>query len=241
VRHVLNKAAGSPHRPSTFARSWFDLFHRSQLSVIRQAGVLFVHVPRTGGTSISQLLYGRNLPHVSLAFWHNVGGHSIQRLPSFSIIRSPVARIASAYRFIRSGGTSLRASSRHDPLGVRKLPSFAAFVDALALQPAYMQSYDVLRPQSEYVTDPSGRLLVDRLFSFEEIAQGAPNLRRWLGLDDIPVLKASQGDPPAVLVRTRQLIESLYEDDLRLHDSLRAESTQAELPPFLADAATPAL
>lgn len=221
IRHVLNKAGGGPQRPSIIGEAWFKLFHRAQLAKFKAAGVVFVHVPRTGGTSVCQLLYGQNVPHVSLAYLRKVGGEPIARLPSFSIIRSPISRIVSAYRFIRNGGTSLMACSRYDPLGVRRISTFDAFIEALARHPQHLRSYDVLRTQSEYVTDGSGRLLVDRLFSFEDVAEGSPDLLRWLGATAMPRLNASERLPLSMSADSIRLIETIYAEDLRLHDHIR--------------------
>ncbi|PKB14253.1 hypothetical protein B0I00_2885 [Novosphingobium kunmingense] len=221
IRHVLNKAGGGPHLPSIVGKAWFKLYHRTQLSRVKAAGVVFVHVPRTGGTSVGKVLYGQNLPHVSLAYLRRVGGEPLARLPSFSIIRSPTARIVSAYRFIRAGGTSLMACSRYDPLGLRRISTFDAFIEAIARHQHQLRSYDVLRAQSEYVTDSSGILLVDRLFAFEDVAQGSPDLHRWLGANDLPMLNASDHLPLSISANSRRLIETIYANDLQLHDRVR--------------------
>lgn len=103
IRHVVNRMGGSEYMPSPLARIWFATIRPGVFRSMRSAEVVFVHVPRTGGTSISQALYGRNLPHLSMAYYQALAGDKLAGLPSFAVIRDPIDRLASAYRFIRAG------------------------------------------------------------------------------------------------------------------------------------------
>jgi len=65
----------------------------------RRAGVLFVHVPKAAGTSISTALYGRFLGHYRLEEVRSFDPRLIETLPTFSVARNPWDRCLSAYRF----------------------------------------------------------------------------------------------------------------------------------------------
>ncbi|GAH07415.1 unnamed protein product, partial [marine sediment metagenome] len=57
------------------------------------------HIPRNGGTSINNALYGRFMGHYTardVRFW---APDLFGRLPSFAVTRNPWARLLSAYRF----------------------------------------------------------------------------------------------------------------------------------------------
>jgi hypothetical protein len=220
ARSAFNRLGGGPLSANFFSKVWFNLLRPGTLAALRQAGVIFIHIPRTGGTSIARALYGRNLPHVSLAFYRSLGKADIAALPSFAIVRSPADRIASSYRFLRAGGTSLIPSSRYDPLKLAKCGSLEAFLEALARRPDLIREYDALRPQNEYVSDAAGRVIVDRLFPFEEIASVNQALSDWLGIAEIPQMNESRGEPVVISTDARHLVEQLYGADVKLHEDV---------------------
>lgn len=217
IRHAVNRMGGSEYMPSPLARIWFATIRSGVFRSMRSAGVVFVHVPRTGGTSISQALYGRNLPHLSMAYYQALAGDKLAELPSFAVIRDPVDRLASAYRFIRAGGTSIIASSRYDPYGLAKAPSFDAFVRIIAAQPDCRKAYDTLRPQAAFVTGEDGRVLVDRLFAFDDLRNGHPELRAWVGTGVLPHINEAVATPIHCSAATHALIDRIYAEDRSLY------------------------
>jgi hypothetical protein len=228
VRHAINASGGSAHSASLIGKTWFRFLHRAPVQALIEAGIIFVHVPRTGGTSISALLYGRNLPHVSLSFYRSLGCRRIAELPSFSIIRCPTERLISSYRFLRAGGTGLMASSRYDPLGLGACGDFDSFVERLAAHPDRIRAYDALRPQSEFVTDTDGKVIITQLFAFGDVVAGSAGLREWLGSEAIPRLNASVNHPVAISGQTADKIKQLYSDDERLYRSVLEERSARE-------------
>lgn len=67
-----------------------------RLARIREAGVMFIHVPKNGGTSICDLLYGGIMMHETWRYYHHVAPALCRSLPSFAIWRDPVKRFVSA-------------------------------------------------------------------------------------------------------------------------------------------------
>src|SRR5579863_5494630 len=73
---------------------------------IRRRNLIFVHVPRVAGTSIARALYGpRCTRHYSIRYFKTVAPEFWARADSFALLRDPFDRFASAYAFVRGGGT----------------------------------------------------------------------------------------------------------------------------------------
>jgi hypothetical protein len=137
-------------------------------AAMRRRKLIFVHVPRAAGTSVVRALYGSGcIRHVSMRYYRAVHPRLAAQAQSFALLRDPIDRFLSAYNFVRRGGTpSCRLS------------------DAFAAQTAHIASVDdylsflegrrpldldfVMRPQSWFVCDRDGAVLVKRLFLYGE-------------------------------------------------------------------------
>ncbi|MEM8698597.1 MAG: sulfotransferase family 2 domain-containing protein, partial [Pseudomonadota bacterium] len=90
----------------------------------RRAGVIFVHVPKAAGSTISEALYRRSLGHFTAREMAAYDHTWFERLPSFAVLREPVERTYSAWRYVRTGGT---AEGWIAPSPDYTLPEFASF------------------------------------------------------------------------------------------------------------------
>jgi len=215
-----NSIAENPSLAPIWART---LGLRPLLSVI-SARRLFVHVPRTGGTSVSSILYGRNLPHYTALFWDNAYGSLIRGFPSFSILREPTERLMSTFRFVASGGTEIMASDRVLKKRLTSFESFESFIDFVGdeiSQPAPLPPE--LRRQSSFVIDLEGRLMVDILFSVDRTTGVHRDVLALLNVASIPRLNATDGSYGDVTQAARRKIERIYWSDFDLYDRVVTE------------------
>ncbi|MFT8807869.1 hypothetical protein [Gluconobacter sp.] len=164
-----------------------------RLARIREAGVMFIHVPKNGGTSICDLLYGGIMMHETWRYYHHVAPALCRTLPSFAIWRDPVKRFVSAWAFARRGGTS---RVRIHPSVNALYRSLHTLDDAIAHVESRSSVYDmdhVFRPQALYVCDRNGRLAVDQLFPMDRIS-ALPDLIPALRGKIIPHLNGNSHD-----------------------------------------------
>src|ERR1700761_9469052 len=141
---------------------------RSRMERVAESGLVFIHIPKAAGMSISQALYGEQIKHLSIRLCHQIAGGRLAELPSFAVLREPTERFLSAYRYGRAGGSASNSVAG----GVRAgYPAFRSIDDAIdhVEQAASPYAVDhIYRPQSWYVTDGMGRIGVDRLVRMED-------------------------------------------------------------------------
>lgn len=217
---LSNKAALDP----LTRRFWVATLGDRTRRAILASGLLFIHIPKTAGTSISACLYGRNLPHYTAQFYQTVFGDELTSLPSFSVIRHPVERLISGWAMSMAGGTGIMASDRAEDRqlgGVKTLEDYVAFVEARRSRLETLPR--AFHEQSSFIEDGQGRILVDRLFRLDAEAGLPPALADLLGARCIPHLNASRRGPMGVSENLRSRIEHIYARDLDLYESLTSE------------------
>lgn len=182
-----------------------------------RAGRLYIHIPRTGGTSVCSHLYQRNQPHLTAEFVFSLYGDLARSVPNFSVLRNPLHRLQSGYHYLRKGGTSLMAASRYE---MKQLDgrSFDDFVDIIDQNPDLVRDLLILSKQSSFVCDQNGYVIVDRLFRMTS-AGFSPRLLDWLAVSEMPRLNAAQGSAQSVSAATRRKVELLYSEDYDLFES----------------------
>jgi hypothetical protein len=161
----------------------------------RRAGLIFVHVPKAAGISISLAVYGRTFPHRTAADLKASFPFLFPSLPSFAVVRDPWQRCASAWRFAVGGGGKgpfaipiLEAHRYRTPC----FSSFERFVEEWLPDRDLAAEDHVFQPQCRFVADARGRLLVTTLGRVERLGELEAELSDRLGRKIVfPRLNAS--------------------------------------------------
>ena len=200
-------------------------------SAMAARNLVFVHVPRAAGTSISRALYGEACTHHhSARYYRAVHPGLWARAQSFAVLRDPFDRFASAYAFVRAGGTP---SCRLSDVFARQTAPVVTVDDYLD----FLEGRDVLdldfvmRPQSWFVCDGDVPL-VKNLFLYGE-DDGA--LAAWLrpyGVAQLPWLNRSARVALFLTDVQRRRIARLYAADFALIESVRAQRAWARQDVF---------
>lgn len=198
------------------------LFRARIPKAMRARNLIFVHVPRVAGTSIVRSLYGEGcIHHYSMRYYATVDPGFAESAPSFAVLRDPIDRFASAFAFVRAGGTR---TCRLSDVFVRQTETLKSVDDYLSFLEA-REPLDldfVMRPQSWFVTDSdTGTVLVKDLFLLGEDSAALAAYLAPHGIGKLPWLNRA---PRAHLFLTqsqRRRIERLYADDFALIDSVR--------------------
>ncbi len=195
----------------------------------RKAGIVFIHIPKAAGTSVCESLYRGRVGHFTLAEMRqsdnrrnnqfpNTAG--IDGLPTFSVVRDPLARLYSSYRYARDGGGS-KGSINPDPAyRSSAFRSFSAFLSEWLIEQDLTSLDRVFWPQSRFVEDSSTGT-VDFIGKVEDMAE----VERWLRNTvsdslEIPHLNRShrQQDTQPVEESDRRIVKELYQEDYEAFD-----------------------
>ena len=192
--------------------------------VMRARNLIFVHVPRAAGTSIVRALYGQGcIHHYSMRYYRTVDPGLAESAPSFAVLRDPFDRFASAFAFVRAGGTD---SCRLSEVFLRQTEGLATVDDYLAfLEGRRALDLDfVMRPQSWFVTDSdSSAVLVKDIFLLGEDSAALSAYLVPHGVARLPWLNHAPRANLFLSARQRRRIERLYADDFALIDSVRRQ------------------
>lgn len=149
--------------------------------ISREHRTVFVHIPKTGGQSVetvflrtlglswaqrARLLLRANenpkgaparLAHLYAAEYVPLGyltQDDFDAFFKFAVVRNPWARVVSNYKYI----------FQNNP------PSFELFVELVIVQEGNISDTRQVEPQVNYVCDARGKIIVDRIIRFENMA-----------------------------------------------------------------------
>jgi len=133
----------------------------------RESPLLFVHIPRSGGSSISSLLYGQSVGHFTAPSLKALLEPFGQPPTSFAVMRDPVQRCVSSYKFIRDGGAENARLHKYWRKRLRFIGNFDEYLTFLEYNISRLNRLDfVMREQSSFLTR-DGELVVDYLYCWE--------------------------------------------------------------------------
>ena len=169
----LNKRQIAALTARTRGKAWLDrLRGRNPFTTHFDARkCVFVHIPKTAGSSICQTLFGQQVGHMRYAYLLHHNRAKTQDYFSFAFVRNPVDRFVSAYNYLKAGGDGINDGVGQD--WVQRYPDINTFVQQ-ALTPEYIYRGPVIhfRPQYLFVCDDRcGAPRVDFIGRFEQLLE----------------------------------------------------------------------
>lgn len=162
-------------RLSKYKRKFLE---RRVISLQKRSGkFVFIHIPKCGGTSLTEAIgQSIKLHDTATERRDKLGQERWDQLYKFSTVRHPYDRVASFYSFSKN-----THYVRQSQIGELELSDWvrAAFRDK---DPRYHFSLRSLAPCTRWITDDDGNLMVDDVYKLEEIDDAWPELRKKTGL-----------------------------------------------------------
>lgn len=190
--------------------------------IIHKYKFIFVHIPRTGGTSIETAFgygFGNPVPEQK----HNIVRHYLghksfkiaveKKYKIFTFIRNPWTRIISYYRWVHS------FQGAAHPLYTYASGTFEAFVASL---PFIIKYVGMVRPQSEFVINTKNEIAVNYIGRYENYLEDWKIISKELGVPNVSlphVLNTKESENKSLeeyykSLAIRNLIGEVYQSDL---------------------------
>lgn len=132
------------------------------------AGAIFVHVPKAAGVSVSRAIYSRPLGHFKAIDIRRVAPRTFNSLFTFGVVRHPLDRLISAYRFAKAGGTFEMGMKNPKDYVIDEFRSFDSFLHEWLVNRDPYALDGVFKPQHCYLCDDD-QVIVDLVIYFENI------------------------------------------------------------------------
>ncbi|MDZ7814367.1 MAG: sulfotransferase family 2 domain-containing protein [Ideonella sp.] len=211
-------------------------------------GFVFVHIPKTAGTSVCQALakhcgvldielggtafgeaiqtpylrrHGLRKHSTAQEIRERIGAERWASMSSFAVLRDPVERLASAYRFLKGWNSPLNTAREQ----MQALPTFSDFV--ASGQWEQCEGLDQLfLPQAHWVLGADGEPLVQNLLHFTQLQTGllwalskADATVNWqASIKHMGQLNASKAEPIALSAALQGRLRHRYGADYQLLD-----------------------
>lgn len=158
---------------------------RSASSLKGGREIIFLHVPKTGGTSLSEALkLGRG--HIPATRFQAADPDRFERAFKFAFVRDPVDRLFSSFNYLRTAiGLNNSPDVRWSETYLADYQGFDDFLDALQ-NPSVrrrIMSWPHFRPMHCWLCRPGDTVpLVDFLGRFESLSEDVVSLAATLGV-----------------------------------------------------------
>tara|TARA_B100000674_G_scaffold395535_1_gene340008 strand:- start:5155 stop:5826 length:672 start_codon:yes stop_codon:yes gene_type:complete len=148
----------------------------SLINAFNDSNTIFVHIPKTAGTSIIKAIYGdvSKEGHRSIYFYKQVFDKDFKDFFTFTFIRNPFDRLYSSYKFLQNGGMN-----EHDKNAFHKyLSHYTDFEDFVLNGLNSEIIYEIIHfiPQSEFICNNDGKIMVDFIGRFENLYEDLNDL-----------------------------------------------------------------
>jgi chondroitin 4-sulfotransferase 11 len=144
-------------------------------------GFIFIHIPKTGGSSIVQALLKSDSRHIPVSEYLRANPQKFRRYFKFSFVRNPFDRLVSSFHFLKSGGMNPQDSAWAKE-NLSSIPDFPSFVNEwLSVESA--DNWIHFMPQYQFLCDHTGALRVDFVGRFESLETDFELVGERLGVD----------------------------------------------------------
>lgn len=183
----------------------------------KASGVIFIHVPKAAGVSVNRTLYGRPFGHFYATDIRRVCPNVWGLLFTFGVVRHPVDRLYSAYRFARTGGTTEMGMNNPKTYQTAAFATFDKFVCEWLPEQDISQLDGVFKPQHLYLCD-GDKVIVDKVVKLEEIEHGMREISTLLGRAIVLGHHNKSQELPFVVksAETLTVIERIYRKDFEI-------------------------
>lgn len=177
---------------------------RSYPKNVDASETIFIHIPKTAGTSFHNLIGYTGIGHVTYKWYESRDPEKFQRYFKFAFVRNPWDRLVSAFFYLKKGGSNAM-DRQWFSANLSHYESFKAFVYNWVSE-ENIECYFHFMPQHKFIYDDSLTLKVDYVGRFENIREDFTIIANKIGLQqNLPYVNKSQ----------RKAYQSYYSDEMK--------------------------
>lgn len=161
------------------------------LQYARKHKFIFIHIPKTAGTSILNALEIKFRHHSNWSVYEAADPKLFRHCYKFCFVRNPYDRIVSVYTYLKGGGAGYVDKEFHK-LIVEQYDTFEKFVLEY-LNKDVIHEHHLLIPQYLYIYGFNNTCKVDYIGRFENLNNDFSKIAERLSLDiELPKMNASK-------------------------------------------------
>lgn len=157
--------------------------------------VIFIHIPKTAGTSILSILsnnkkYHRD--HLTWDFYSRVNRWRFNKYYKFTFVRNPYDKMVSTYEYLANGGNQMDDIEFQEYFKENSIDFEKFVLEFLSWEK--LQEHILFKPQYLFIYDFHGNCKVDFIGHYESIEQDFSELAKKLNLteDKLPKKNVSK-------------------------------------------------
>lgn len=169
--------------------------------------VIHIHIPKTAGTSIRRAIFGSEvIKHVKAG---QIDQELWENLPSLTIVRHPMERFISNYKY--------HVESKYGGILMKRNPDLKS-LSLTAYAERFVGTSALLESQKSYIhRSDSAKSTVDYLIRFEDIATELPRVFKELHINlELEKVKVGSKAQPEVPEEVKKIVEDYYAEDYEL-------------------------
>ena len=178
---------------------------------------IFIHIPKTGGSSISDALFSQSSRHVPWFEYYKYNEMKFNQFFKFAIVRNPWDRLVSSFFYLKNGGMN-KMDSDWALENLSKYYNFEDFVKGW-VNKKNINSWVHFKPQKYWICNENNKIMIDYLGRLETISKDFLFISNKLdnARSLMKINSSSRGKYQNYYnYQTKEIVEKVYSDDIKL-------------------------
>ncbi len=214
IRKVINKIKQKRFAKTEAQKLEID---GTLLNAFYKTKTIFIHIPKTAGMSVVKAIFGDVIGggHRKITFYKSIFGNNLDNYFKFCFVRNPFDRLYSSYKFLEKGGVNVHDKNAFE-MYLKNYTDFEDFV-LNGLNEKLMREIIHFTPQTEFVCNKNGKIIVDFVGRFEKLEKDVESLSNLLGREiKLPHLNSNQKNKSSYQIYTKEMckkVRGIYNRD----------------------------
>lgn len=178
---------------------------------------IFIHIPKSAGTSVTQALFGPVSRHVPYFEYERANPRKFREYFKFAFVRNPWDRLLSAYIFLKKGGLN-QMDRAWAEANLSQFETFEEFVTEWVNE-ENIWSWVHFTPQHYFICDDQGNIKMDFVGRMENIQEDFSYICQKINKQvKLPEVNKTRNDHYSNYYndKTREIVSNVYAKDIEI-------------------------